>query len=147
MCGGVEAREADRIWRIYFPNPKAALPVLDENGQLEWITWGRRKGEPGNGPQGGWARADTIARGGWAKYRPILALALVQRFMEKEGTADSKGKRASHWFDVPTRDALECLIHDDGGRRRAYIVTTTPPAEYQWIHDRWPQMARLPHVA
>ncbi len=38
MCGGVEAREADKIWRIYFPNPKAAFPVLlEDSGQRDWI--------------------------------------------------------------------------------------------------------------
>lgn len=38
MCGGVEAREADKVWQIYFPNPKAAIPVLlEDSGQLDWI--------------------------------------------------------------------------------------------------------------
>lgn len=144
MCGGVEAREADRIWRIYFPNPKAALPVLDESGQLEWITWGRRKGEPGGGPPGGWARSETIANGGWDKYQPRRAIAVVQRFMEKEGSADSGGKRPSHWFDVPADSALDCIIIVDGQKTRAYLVTTEPPAEYHWIHDRWPLLVGHP---
>lgn len=43
MCGGVEAREADRVWRIYFPHPKADIPVqLDDSGQLDWFPWGVR---------------------------------------------------------------------------------------------------------
>jgi len=38
MCGGIEAHEADKVWKIYFPNPKAAILVLfDESGQLDWI--------------------------------------------------------------------------------------------------------------
>lgn len=55
MCLGVEAREADRVWRIYFPNPKAAIPVLlDDSGQLDWIPWGMRKEQPGAAPS--WAQ-------------------------------------------------------------------------------------------
>lgn len=52
MCGGVEAREAEKIWKIYFPNPKAALSVLlEDSGQLDWISWGRRTEQPGYGHQ------------------------------------------------------------------------------------------------
>jgi hypothetical protein len=62
MCGGVEAREADKVWKIYFPNPKAALPVLlEDSGQLDWITWGRRTEQPGYGPTGGVGEAQHCA--------------------------------------------------------------------------------------
>ena len=65
MCGGVEAREADKIWKIYFPNLKAAMPILLENSeQLDWISWGRRKDESGKGPQGDWTRLNTVQAGG-----------------------------------------------------------------------------------
>jgi len=45
---------------------------------------------------------------------------MVQRFMEKEG-----------------------LVIGEGEQRRAYIVTTDPPAEYAWIHDQWPLLTQL----
>jgi len=61
----------------------------------------------------------------------------VQRFMEKEGQPGEKN-RPSHWFDVPEGFALECLVIGEGEQRRAYVVTTEPPAEHAWIHDRWP---------
>jgi hypothetical protein len=127
MCGGVEAREADKIWKIYFPNPKAALPVLlEDSGQLDWIKWGRRKEQPGHEPQGGWAKLSTVQAGG-----------MVQRFMEKEGQPGEKN-RPSHWFDVPEGYALECLVIGEGELRRGYVVTIEAPTEYAWIHDRWP---------
>lgn len=79
MCGGVEAREADKVWKIYFPNPKAAIPVLlEESGQLDWIHWGRRKEELGTGPRGGWARLSTVQSGSWEKYRPRRGFGMVQ---------------------------------------------------------------------
>ncbi|BFN27523.1 hypothetical protein PSCT_04515 [Pseudomonas sp. SCT] len=138
MCGGVEAREADKVWKIYFPNPKAAIPVLlEESGQLDWIHWGRRKEELGTGPQGGWARLSTVQSGGWEKYMPRRGFGMVQRYMEKEGRPGEKN-RLSHWFDVPEGYALECLVIGEGEQRRVYVVTTAPPAEYEWIHDRWP---------
>lgn len=135
MCGGVEALEAEKI---YFPNPKAALPVLlDGSGQIDWIQWGRRKEESGDGPPGGWARLSTMQSGGWAKYRPRRGLAMVQRFMEKDGHPGERN-RQSYWFDLPEGYALECLVIEDRGVMRVYVVTTEPPTEYAWIHDRWP---------
>ena len=123
MCGGVEAREADKVWKIYFLNPKAALPVLlEDSGQLDWITWGRRTEQPGYGPTGGWAKLSTVQSGGWAKYYPRRGLAMVQRFMEKEGQPGEKN-RPSHWFDVPEGCALECLVIGEGEQRRVYVVT------------------------
>lgn len=142
MCGGVEAREAEKTWRIYFPNPKVTFPVLDESGQLDWISRGRRREELGTGPQGGWARSSTIAACGWDKYRPRRGYGLVQRFMEKEGSPGEKRKRPSHWFDVPAGQALDCLIIGEGDQRRVYVVTTEPPEEFSWIHDRWPVLVQ-----
>lgn len=143
MCGGVEAREADKVWKIYFPNPKAAIPVLfEDSSQLEWIHWGRRQDEPGTGPEGGWARINTLQAGGWRKYRPRRGFGMVQRFMEKEGKPGEKN-RPSHWFDVQEGCALECLVIGEGDERRVYVVTTDPPAEYAWIHARWPLVTPL----
>ncbi len=41
-------RGADKRSRGFcFPNSKAAIPVLlEDGGQLDWIHWGRRKEEP-----------------------------------------------------------------------------------------------------
>lgn len=44
MCGGVKYTDVDgKEWKIYFPYPKAALPIAKPVGQVEWIRWGRRK--------------------------------------------------------------------------------------------------------
>lgn len=42
MCGGVEVAgrysATGKPIRIYFPNPKAALPVQQADGSFEWVT-------------------------------------------------------------------------------------------------------------
>lgn len=78
----------------------------------------------------------------WAKYHPRRGLGVVQRFMEKEGRTGEKN-RTSHWFDVPEGYALECLVIGDGEQRCVYVVTTEAPAEYAWIHDRWPLLTTI----
>ena len=41
MCGGVEARDAVKTYKVYFPSPKAAIPVLGAGGEdLGWVRWG-----------------------------------------------------------------------------------------------------------
>ncbi len=46
MCGGIEAAgcytESGKPMRVYFPTPKAAMPVLQTDGSVEWLP-GRRK--------------------------------------------------------------------------------------------------------
>lgn len=116
--------------------------LLEDTGQLDWIHWGRRKEEAGSAPQGGWARLSTLEAGGWAKHKPRRGFGIVQRFMEKEGQPGDKS-RPSHWFDVPEGYALDCLIIGEDEQQRVYVVTTDPPEEYAWIHDRWPCIKEL----
>lgn len=67
---------------------------------------------------------------------------MAQRFMEKEGRPGEKN-RISRWFDAPEGYALECLVIGEGEQRQGYFVTTPPPAEHSWIHDRWPLFTAL----
>ncbi|MOA39023.1 hypothetical protein D3C78_1607690 [compost metagenome] len=74
MCGGVEVAgrytESGKPVRVYFPNPKAALPVLQADGSVEWLPWGRRQEQEGHLPATGWARMDSISAGKWARFHP-----------------------------------------------------------------------------
>jgi len=56
MCAGVECIDGKRIVRVYFPSPKAALPLRLESGVTSWRACDRREGENPALPQGGWAR-------------------------------------------------------------------------------------------
>ena len=58
------------------PNPKAAIPVLLEDcGQLDWITWGSVTNNLAT------ALLSTVQAGGWAEYHPGRGFGMVQRFM------------------------------------------------------------------
>ncbi|RMH92748.1 hypothetical protein EA797_04410 [Stutzerimonas zhaodongensis] len=57
--------------------------------------------------------------------------------MEKDAS------RMSHWFEMQEGFALDCLVLREGDQRRVYVVTSTPPEEFSWIHDRWPLVAAL----
>lgn len=138
MCGGVEVAgrytNTGKPVRVYFPNPKAALPVLQADGSVEWITWGRRREQPGHLPVTGWARDDSITAGKWARYHPQPVQVVAKRFMEKDEA------KQSHWFDLAESQTIKALLMELGEERRVYVVTTAPPSDAIRIHTRWPAL-------
>jgi len=56
---------------------------------------------------------------------------------------EKDAERTSHWFDVEPGFALDCLLIGEGDAQRLYVITTSPPSEYAWIHDRWPLIRRI----
>lgn len=135
MCGGVKYTDKqNKIWTVYFPSPKAALPVLKKDGDIEWVIWGKRKEEDApQFPNGGWARLDSIHEGKWQRYQPKPVLLPIQSFMEKDHD------KHSHWFDLKPDELLQGLLTIQNDQPRVYVVTTDTPAEYSYIHDRWPR--------
>jgi putative SOS response-associated peptidase YedK len=138
MCGGIKYTDhQNKQWTVYFPSPKAALPVIKKSGEIEWIKWGRRKEENVPFfPNGGWARLDSIKAGKWQRYEPMPVLIAINSFMEKDG------EKVSHWFDLKPDEVLQGLltVHDD--EPRVYVVTTDTPEEFSFIHDRWPRVVQ-----
>ena len=136
MCGGIKYTDKqDKAWTVYFPSSKAALPVLKKVGEIEWIKWGKRKEEADQFfINGGWARLDSIKAGKWEYCHPTPVLIPVQSFMEKDH--DKK----SHWFEVQANQVIQGLLAQHNGEVRVYVVTTDTPAEYSYIHDRWPRI-------
>ena len=63
MCGGASYTHNGEHMRVYFPNPKAKLPVITKESDTKLVLWGRRKGQSGKLPLGGWARLDSIHSG------------------------------------------------------------------------------------
>ena len=145
MCGGVKYTDKqNKTWTVYFPSPKAALPVLKKDGEIEWVTWGRRKEENApEFPNGGWARLDSIKEGKWQRYHPRPVLLPIQSFMEKDHDKNS------HWFDLKPDELLQGLLTIQNDQPRVYIVTTDTPEEYSYIHDRWPRVIqkKVNHLA
>ena len=139
MCGGVKYTYDNKEWTVYFPNPKAVLPVRQKDGVHQLITWGRRREEPGNLPKGGWARHESVLNGVWDKYFPTPVLIDVSNFMEKDY------KKNSHWYQVVKGQAIQGLLARDGDEIRVYVVTVTPESdEQEQIHDRWPRIVYKP---
>ena len=135
MCGGVKYVDpSGKDWKIYFPNPKAAIPIYLENETVEWVKWGRRKEEQAPFVQGGWARTDSLEAGKWERYKSQRVRLAAISFMEKD--AD----KVSHWIDVPEGEAIEGLVIEKGDEKRLYIITEDTPPEYSWVNDRCPKL-------
>lgn len=134
MCGGIEYQGE----KIYFSQPGARLPVQLRNGNVTWITWGRREKEAiGQFPNGGWARLNSIKSGKWKPWHPRPVLIPVDQFMEK----DNEGQ--SHWITLDASVVIQGLLAKRNEEMRVYVVTINTPPEYAWIHDRWPRLVRL----
>lgn len=136
MCGGVYYSIEGQDVRIYFPNPKAVLPVKMKNKKIELLPWGRRKEQAGILPLGGWARLDSIYAGRWDKWFPKPVKLPLKSFMEK----DLEGQ--SHWFDLTKGQCIQGLIARDKYEQRIYIVTITPEFE-DAVHNRWPRIINV----
>ena len=133
MCGGVYYIHDGKDNRVYFPNPKALLPVITNEKKIELLPWGRRKEQSGILPKGGWARLDSVYAGRWDKWFPIPVKIPVKQFMEK----DIQGN--SHWFDITKGQFIQGLIARDKYEQRVYVVTITPEFE-DAVHERWPRI-------
>jgi len=135
MCGGVKYRHEGKTVTAYFPNPKAALPVLRRDGGYALLPWGRRDEQPGALPPGGWARLDSIEQGRWDRYEPKPVRLAVEEFMEKDRTG-----RAC-WYPLEPGQWLQGLVAMLGEERRVYVVTQAPAdAARRAIHARWPRI-------
>ena len=136
MCGGVYYTIDGQDVRVYFPNPKAVLPVRMKSKKIELLPWGRRKEQAGILPLGGWARLDSIYAGRWDKWFPKPVKLPVKSFMEK----DLEGQ--SHWFDLTKGQCIQGLIARDKYEQRIYVVTITPELE-DAVHNRWPRVINV----
>ncbi len=133
MCGGVYYTCQGQDIRVYFPNPKAMLPVRKRSGENELLPWGRRKVQSGKLPLGGWARLDAIYAGRWDYWRPVPVKLMVKSFMEKDI------ENNSHWYDLVSGQWIQGLVARDGYERRIYVVTVEPEM-VDAIHNRWPRI-------
>ena len=133
MCGGVYYTKGEQDTRVYFPNPKAQLPVKTRRGDIQTLAWGRRHEQAGKLPLGGWARLDSIYAGRWDRWFPVPVKIPVKSFMEK----DLEGH--SHWYDLTRGQWIQGLVARHRQERRIYVVTIEPELE-DAIHERWPRI-------
>lgn len=133
MCGGVYYTFNGEDIRVYFPNPKAKLPVRKKDGNTVLLPWGRRKEQKGVLPLGGWARLDSIYAGRWDRWFPIAVKLPIKSFMEKDIIGNS------HWFDLTKGKYIQGLVARDGQEQRVYVVTVDPEMA-EAVHERWPRI-------
>lgn len=133
MCGGVYYSINGQDVRVYFPNPKAVLPVLARNAEIHLLPWGRRREQCGSLPLGGWARLDSIYAGRWDRWFPVPVKLVLKSFMEK----DIEGR--SHWFDIGRGQYVQGLVARDGHEQRVYVVTVEPEL-IDATYERWPRI-------
>ncbi len=133
MCGGVHYNHKGQEVRVFFPNPKAVLPVKCRDGDSQLVAWGRRKHQVGKLPMGGWARLDSIYAGRWDRWFPRPVKLLIQGFMEK----DMEGR--SHWYELTKGQWVQGLVVRHNQEQRIYVVTVEPEPE-DAVHDRWPRI-------
>lgn len=117
--------------RVFFPNPKAAL-LVDPGTDL-WLPWGRRKEQPGDWPEGGWARRESLPKPYWQRWKPMEIIVRPLRWMEK----DHQGK--SRWFELDPGQGILCLRLDGAPGTPLYVVTVPATGDYLAdIHGRIP---------
>ena len=133
MCAGVYYTIDGADVRLYFPNPKAQLPVRMRDGHAELLPWGRRHEQDGELPLGGWARLDGIYAGRWDRWMPVPVKLPVKSFMEK----DFEGH--SHWYDLTKGQWIQGLVARERHERRVYVVTVEPELP-DTPHERWPRI-------
>ncbi|HJV91239.1 MAG TPA: hypothetical protein VJ623_13100 [Holophagaceae bacterium] len=143
MCGGLQFKRKkiqqdlgilepeDELISVYFPNPKAAL-LVDEARDL-WLPWGRRKEQPGDWPEGGWARAESLAKPYWTRWDPEPLLIYPVRWMEKDPA------RRTHWFALEPGQGIRCIRLHGALGTPLYVVTVPATGDFKAeIHDRMP---------
>ena len=133
MCGGVLYEIGGQEIRLFFPNPKARLPVSLRSGETTLLPWGRRKKQTGNLPLGGWSRLESIYSGRWDRWFPVPVKMPIISFMEKDI------EDHSHWYELTKGQWIQGLIARDKYEQRIYVVTMEPEHE-DAVHERWPRI-------
>ena len=138
MCGGAYFQHQNEFMRMYFPNPKAVLPVLRQDGEVDLVQWGRRKEQDGELPATGWARLDSIHAGKWDRFFPQPVLLPVLAFMEKDTN------KVSHWYVLQKGQYIQGMIarSKDSSEKRLYVVTVVPTPDDAVVHNRWPRVVQ-----
>lgn len=133
MCQGIIYTCENIKIKAYFASRHAYLPVLKKDGSLVRAVWGRRPGEPGQLPLGGWACLSGIEAGRWEPYFPKAVKLPVLSFMEK--TIDGK----SQWFNIIKGQFVQGLLAQYDNELRVYVVTLALE-NTDSMYMRWPRI-------
>lgn len=133
MCVSVKYHYEGHSIETEFSNPQAKLPVRTKSGGLILVPWGRRQGQRGNLPVGGWARTASINAGRWQTYGPRPVKVEIDIFMEEDYS------HRKQWFQLVSGQCIQGLVAQHGDEQRVYIVTIVPEHECA-VYERWPRI-------
>lgn len=133
MCCGVYYYHNGQNVRVWFSERNAVIGVKTKHSGVLLMPWGRRKGQAGKLPLGGWARLDAVYAGRWDQWFPVPVKLPVISFVEQ----DIEGRH--HWYELTRGQWLQGLIARHQYERRLYVVTVEPELE-DAIHSRWPRI-------
>jgi len=119
---------------LFLQTRGALLPVLNKQGRIVQLPWGRRENQHGHLPLGGWARLESIKTGQWDYYFPKPVKLPLLKFMEN----DYKGK--NNWFDLVAGQYLQGLVATENDEQRVYVVTVTASRLDMAVYDHWPRV-------
>ena len=94
MCGGVFYNHKGQDIRVYFPNPKATLPVITKTHEIELLPWGRRKEQAGKLIAQAQASIETEKKAAIAELKSqvaTLSIDIAEKVVRTE--LSSKGKQ------------------------------------------------------
>lgn len=126
----------NKIYTVSFARANAKLPVKTKNGEIKFVTWGRRENENSEMPLGGWARLTALQNERekkWSIYLPKSVQVPVLKFMEK----DFEGRVC--WYEVTKGKCIQGLLAKHENEYRLYIVTIDPE-DLMNCHYRWPRI-------
>lgn len=134
MCEGVRYRSGPDILTSLFKHQRPRLPVKLKEGGYRQLPWGRRNGEPGALPFGGWAKLDAIHGGYWDRFFPIPVKIPCEYYM----LLDHEGREK--WYLNAMKRSIQGLLAREGHERRVYIVTVEPAIEEIDFHPHSPRL-------
>jgi len=136
MCDGVRFQQRKEILTTLYRHERPVLPVLLKSGEERLMHWGRKHGQPGQMPYGGWAKLDAIHGGHWDRFFPIPVKIPCLYYM----LIDHEGREK--WYPNVMKEFLQGLIARVGHERRVYLVTVEPDIDLVDFHNHSPRMVK-----
>lgn len=132
MCHKIIFNYKNQDRQVSFDNPKACVPVLLRNGQINLFPWGKHRYVAGDLPLGGWLHLDEIYQGKWDKFFPKPVKLPIKAFLVRDLEDQAR------WFHLPHGKWIQGLMASAKNQRIVYIVTLAPNEES--VYQRWPRI-------
>lgn len=115
-------------WRDLRFEDGGSLPIALRNRRVNWIKWGRVRGDPGARlwPPGGWVDHTVIKSGKWWRLNPRPVVIPVMGYQMR---TNWKGWKDDQWYYPMDSQAIQGALVTREGEQRVYMVVQ-PNEEY-----------------